>query len=393
MALLSPLKLSPLQLKNRVVLAPMTRARAGPSRVANELMAEYYSQRAGAGLLITEATAVSEGANGWNDSPGIYTDEMERAWANVTDKVHRAGGVIFVQLWHTGRTSHSSFHDGRRAVSASAVKIGTPGAHAHTPRGKERCETPRALRTDEVREVVNEFRAATARAKRAGFDGVEVHAASGFLLDCFLQSRTNLRADEYGGSVAARCRLVEEVVAACSEEWGNPGGVGVRISPNGSYNDMGSPDFREQFLFLAERLEKFKETQLCEFQIEQVGGEATEKGKRKGGLAYLAVVDGEKDTDAAFKPFHGLGNGTPLTMSEFRQVFTGNLMANCGYSQDSAEAAVQSGQCDLVAFGRLFLSNPDLVERFHSKKSLNPTPSFEFWWDFARGAEGYIHFP
>lgn len=337
-------------------MAPLTRARSGPDRIPNDLMREYYRQRAGAGLIISEATTISPQANGWVESPGIYTEAMTEAWKPITHEIHGRGGKIFLQLWHMGRASHSDYHDGQPAVAPSAIAINGEGIH--TPKGKKPYETPRALATAEVEATVREYGAAARRARAAGFDGVEIHAANGYLIDQFLQSRTNHRTDRYGGSVENRSRFLDEVVAAVTAEW-PAHRVGVRLSPNGVFNDMGSPDYREQFLHAAALLE----------------------GRN---LAYLHVVDG-----LAFG-FHELG--TPMTLHEFRAVFTGPLMAACGYTLDSAEAAIGSGAADLVAFGRPFMSNPDLVERFRHGRPLADLPDMAYWWT-PRGARGYVDFP
>lgn len=343
-------------LKNRIVMAPMTRSRAGKDRIPNELMAEYYTQRAAAGLIITEATTISEQANGWNESPGIYTEEMVDGWKRVVDAVHEVSGKIFLQLWHTGRASHSSFHNGEPAVAPSAIKI--DGDYIHTPNGKEEYEVPRALETDEIPGLIDDYRRAAERAQQAGFDGVEIHSANGYLLDEFLQSKTNHREDQYGGSVENRYRLLNEVVEAVSAVW-TPGRVAVRLSPNGSFNDMGSPDFREQFLYTAKQLDKFD-------------------------LAYLHVMDG-----LAFG-FHELGD--PMTLDEFRIAFLGPLMGNCGYSQEEAEHKISEGLADLAAFGRPYISNPDLVERFRNHWPLAPEADVADWYTPA-GAKGYTDFP
>jgi 2,4-dienoyl-CoA reductase-like NADH-dependent reductase (Old Yellow Enzyme family) len=207
-ALFQPFRMHDLSLRNRIVLSPMTRARAGGARLPNRLMAEYYAQRSSAGLLITEATTISEEANGWNESPGIYTDEMTEGWKHTTNAVHEKGGVIFLQLWHMGRASHSSFHGGKPAVAPSAIKINEPDIH--TPTGKQSHEVPRALETTEIPRVVADYRRAAERAKQAGFDGVELHAANGYLIDQFLQSKTNHRTDEYGGSALKRYRFLRK---------------------------------------------------------------------------------------------------------------------------------------------------------------------------------------
>jgi N-ethylmaleimide reductase len=354
--LLQSFQLHDLTLPNRVVMAPLTRGRAGSERIPNALMAEYYVQRASAGLIIAEATTISEQANGWLESPGVYTDAMQEGWRGVTSAVHAAGGRIFLQLWHMGRASHSDFHGGSPPVSASAVKI--EGDGIHTPRGKKPYETPRALETWEIAAIVADYRRAAARARAAGFDGVEIHAANGYLIDQFLQSKTNLRTDDYGGSIEKRARFLEEVVEAVSAEW-PAGRVGVRISPNGVFNDMGSPNYREQFTHVATMLDRH-------------------------GLAYLHVVDG-----LAFG-FHNLGE--PMMLAEFRRIFRGPLMGNCGYTFESAEQAVADGVADLVAFGRPYISNPDLVERLRHGWPLAAPAEMAAWYA-PTGARGYTDFP
>jgi len=354
--LLQPFALGDLSLANRVVMAPLTRSRAGVARIPNATMAEYYAQRSSAGLIVSEATTISEQANGWLESPGIYTDAMVAGWRLTTEAVHARGGRIFLQLWHMGRASHSSFHGGQLPVSASAVAIAGDGLP--TPVGRRPYEVPRPLETGEILGVVAAYRRAAARARSAGFDGVEIHAANGYLIDQFLQSKTNLRTDRYGGSVDRRCRFLLEVVEAVTGEW-PIGRVGVRISPNGVFNDMGSPDFREQFTTVARLLDS------C-------------------GLAYLHVVDG-----LAFG-FHSLGE--PMTLAEFRGAFRGPLIGNCGYTQETADAAIRDGRADLVAFGRPYISNPDLVERFaHGWPLAEPAPMPT--WYSPTGAAGYTDFP
>ncbi|BAY45519.1 NADH:flavin oxidoreductase/NADH oxidase [Scytonema sp. HK-05] len=355
-ALLSPFDLGGLTLKNRVVMAPLTRARAGKERIPNALMAEYYAQRATVGLMIAEATVISKQANGWVNSPGIYSDEQAQAWKQVVDAVHSKGTPFFLQLWHMGRASHSSFQEnGQLPVSASAVKLN--GDYIHTPIGKQPYETPRALETNEIPLVVEDYRRAAQRAKDAGFDGVEIHAANGYLIDQFLQSKTNHRTDQYGGSLENRYRFLKEIVEAILTVW-PASRVGVRLSPNGNYNDMGSPDFRETFLYVAQQLNAY-------------------------GLAYLHILDG-----LGFG-FHELGE--PMTLAELRSVFTGSLIGNCGYTQETAEATIKDGSADLIAFGRPIISNPDLVERFTNGWPLNPPPDPSIWYSFDK--EGYTDFP
>ena len=355
--LFSPFVLGGLTLPNRVVMAPLTRSRAGEAGLPNELMAKYYRQRASAGLIVTEGTHISEQAIGWWQAPGVYTDEMEKDWRLVTDAVHQAGGRIYMQLWHTGRASHRLLRaDHTLPVSSSALRIEN-GEQIHTPEGKKDYEVPHALETHEIPAVVTSYALAARHAKAAGFDGVEIHSANGYLLDQFLQSKVNHRTDAYGGSVENRARLLLEVADAVIGVWG-PERVGVRISPNGVYNDVGSPDFREQFLHAA-----------------------TELGQRK--LGYLHVLDG-----LAFG-FHKLGE--PMTLKEFRAVFPGALIGNCGYDQETAGKRLADGDADLIAFGRPYITNPDLAERFEKHLPLAPHDDPAHWYTF--GPEGYADYP
>ena len=353
--LLQPLNKG-LSLKNRVVMAPLTRGRAGEERMANALMAEYYAQRAGAGLIISEGTAISQQGYGWTHSPGVYTPEQTKAWKQVVDRVHEGESKIYLQLWHTGRASHSSFQpDNQLPIAPSAIAI--EGMEAHTSEGKKPYETPRALEIAEIPRVVEEYRQAATNAKEAGFDGVEIHAANGYLIDEFLQSKTNQRSDKYGGSIENRYRFLKEVVEAVLTVW-DAGSVGVRLSPNGSFNDMGSPEYREAFTYFAQQLNSYQ-------------------------LAYLHLLDG-----LAFG-FHELGE--PMTIADFRKIYDGVLIANCGYDRQDGEKAIAEGNTDLVAYGRPYISNPDLVARFEHNWVLNPNPEMDIW--YSPGAEGYTDFP
>jgi N-ethylmaleimide reductase len=354
--LLNPFQLKDLTLNNRVVMAPLTRGRAGAERIPNALMAEYYSQRANAGLIITEATAISQQGYGWVNAPGIYTEEQTAAWKPIVEAVHAQGSLIFLQLWHTGRASHSSFQvNNQLPVAPSAVKI--EGVEAHTPNGKQPYETPRALETEEISQIVSDYRASAANAKQAGFDGVEIHSANGYLIDQFLQSKTNQRSDRYGGSLENRYHFLKEIVESILTVW-DASRVGIRLSPNGVFNDMGSPDYRETFTYVVQQLNSYN-------------------------LAYLHLLDG-----LAFG-FHEQGEA--MTLDEFRQVYDGTLMGNCGYDRESAEKAIASGDADLIAFGRSYISNPDLVARFANNWELNPDADMASWYSF--GPEGYTDFP
>ena len=297
-------------------------------------------------------------AVGWLHAPGIYTDEMAEAWRPIVQAVHENDALIFMQLWHTGRASHSDFHDGKLPVAPSPVKKG--GRPIRTPKSNGKSiehEVPRALDAEEIPEVLDEYRQAALRAKSVGFDGIEIHAANGYLIDTFLQSKTNHREDEYGGSIEKRYRFLKEVTEAVTSVW--PGNrVGVRLSPNGNFNDMGSPDFREQFLYVAEQLQAF-------------------------GLAYLHLLIG-----TGFG-FHELGK--PMELSEFQSVYGGPIMANVGYDRESAERAIESGEAALVSFGRPFISNPDLVDRFANGWPLAETAPQDVWYSF--DAKGYTDWP
>jgi N-ethylmaleimide reductase len=326
-----------LTLANRLALAPMTRCKAG--------------------LVITEATTVSAQGNGYLNTPGIYTDEQGAAWSQVTDAVHAKGGLIFLQLWHTGRASHSDFHDGDLPVSASAIKI--EGDGVHTANGKQEYEIPRALETGELPGIVADYVSAAERAKQAGFDGVEIHSANGYLLDQFLQSKTNRRTDQYGGSVENRFRLLREVVEGVTGVFG-PKRVAVRLAPNGQFNDMGSPDYRETFTYVAKELDAYE-------------------------LAYLHVMDG-----LAFG-FHELGE--PMTLEDFRAVFSGTLMGNCGYNKDTAAEAVTRGGADLVAIGRPYISNPDLAERWRNGWPEAPLSEPASWYTLDQIPAGFTDYP
>jgi len=353
-SLFEPLSIGNIQLKNRIVLAPMTRGRAGLKRVPNDLMAKYYYQRSSAGLLITEATVVSKRGIGWIDSPGIYTEEMVKGWRKTTQKIKPTGTPIFLQLWHCGRASHSDFHDGQLPVSASAVKLN--GDHINTPFGKKPYETPRALSVDEINATVDDYRQAAIYAKEAGFSGVEVHAANGYLINQFLDAKTNHRKDQYGGSLENRYRFLKQVLTAILEVWA-PGQIGVRISPNGIFNDMGSEDFRELYLYVAQELDQLH-------------------------LGYLHIMDG-----LAFG-FHE--KGEPMTLAEFRPVFSGIIMGNCGYAKEQAEERLSNGDADLAAFGRPFITNPDLPERFKNNWPFNPAEDMSRW--YTPGPEGYTDY-
>ena len=341
-----------IDLPNRIVMAPLTRSRSSqPGDIPNDLNAKYYAQRASAALIITEATQISPQGKGYAYTPGIYSDEQIEGWRKVVDAVHQEDGKIFLQLWHVGRISHRNIQpDNQLPVAPSAIR---PEGQAFTEEGMLDFEVPRALETEEVKDIVEQYVVAAKNAKAAGFDGVEVHAANGYLLDQFLKSGSNKRNDIYGGSVENRSRLTLEVVEAVTNIWGGDR-VGIRISPTGTFNSMHEPDPQPLFNYLVEQLNKFS-------------------------LAYLHVVESFGDSaDVSFDFGH------------LREVFNGNYMANGGYTADKAEKSIAEGKSDLVSFGAMFISNPDLVERFSTGADLAMPDQATF---YGGGAEGYIDYP
>lgn len=354
-ALFEPITFADITLKNRIALAPLTRGRAGAERIPNEIMADYYHQRAGAGLLITEATVVSAQGNGWIDSPGIYTDAMQAGWTMINVRLKPTATPLILQMWHCGRASHSDFHNGELPVSASAIQL--QGDHIHTPMGKKPYETPRALTISEIEQTVEDYRQAAVRAKAAGFAGVEIHAANGYLINQFLESKTNHRTDQYGGSFENRFRFLKEIFTAVSTVYATQC-IGVRLSPNGVFNDMGSDDFREMTHYVIESL-------------------AAEK------VGYLHIMDG-----LAFG-FHELGDA--YTLEEVRARYGGLIIGNCGYTPGSAQAQIETGNADMIAFGRPFISNPDFPDRIKSGHALAPYDDMTDW--YGGGAKGYSDYP
>jgi N-ethylmaleimide reductase len=352
--LFSPYRLGDLELRNRMVMAPLTRSRAEKGNVPSRFAAAYYGQRAGAGLIVTEATQAGAGGQGYIDTPGIHSDDQVRGWKKVTEAVHRAGGLVFVQLWHTGRVSHPDFRGGERPVAPSA--IAPRGVQTYTAKGLQEIPVPRALDAEEIPEIVREFRVAGENARAAGFDGVEIHGANGYLIDQFLESGTNQRTDSYGGSVENRARLLFEIVDDMMTVW-DANRIGVRLSPGGSFNDMCDADPRETFGYVARRMAGL-------------------------GLAYLHLIE---PTSAPGE------HPTPdLSARFFRPIFPGTLVVAGGYTLERGNAVLRAGLADLVTFGRLFLANPDLVERFHERAPLNEPNPQTF---YGGGAEGYIDYP
>ena len=356
MPLLEPIQLGALTLPNRVVMAPMTRTRATPERVPTAMMAQYYAQRASAGLIVTECTAILPGSAGIIRAPGLYTAEQVAGWRAVTDAVHAAGGRIICQLWHGGRCSHTSLQpDGLAPVGPSAVAA---DGVIFTPEGRVPYSLPRALETDEIAQIVAAFGDAVRAAREAGFDGVELHAAFGYLPDQFLQDGSNRRTDAYGGPIENRSRFLFEVVDAMCAAW-SADRVGVRLSPsNTSYGITDS-------------------NSLATFS-HAITGLATR------GLLYLHLM--EPDVSDLAKGIVQV----PDVIATFGPLYPGAIIGNCGFDRDKANAAIAAGQVAMVSFGRLFLANPDLPARFAAGAAFNP-PDFATF--YGEGAAGYIDYP
>lgn len=349
--LFSPLQAGALRLPNRILMAPLTRCRAEEGHVPGDLMVEYYAQRASAGLIIAEATMAMEGNSAFWREPGIYSEAQVEGWRRVTDAVHAKGGRIVLQIWHGGRACHPDLNDGAVPVAPSPLAI--QGEEVYTPKGKQAYTVPRALEDDELPGIVQGFARAAENARRAGFDGVEVHGANGYLLDQFLRDGSNHRTGPYGGPIENRARLMLEVVEAVSRVWGSER-VGLRISPLNSYNDMRDSDPVGLATWLAQRLNDYN-------------------------LAYLHVMRAD---------FHGKQTGDVLT--PVRQHYKGVLVGNMGYTPQEAAQAVENGQVDAVAFGVLFLANPDLPERIRKGAPLNAADPSTF---YTQGPRGYIDYP
>ncbi|MWD28400.1 N-ethylmaleimide reductase [Aquicoccus sp. SCR17] len=353
--LFTPFTAGDIVMKNRVVMAPLTRNRADDDDgEVSDLHVEYYRQRAGAGLIVTEATQISPEGKGYIQTPGIQTEAQADAWRKVTDAVHAEGGRIVVQLWHVGRISHVSLQpDGQEPVAPSAIPA---GVKTFTAKGFEETSTPRALKLDEIPRLIEDYRQAARMADRAGFDGVEVHGANGYLLDQFLKSGSNHREDAYGGSVENRARLLLEVVQAVTEELGG-GRVGLRLSPFSPANGASDDNPMETFSYAIRELNRF-------------------------GLAYLHMIEGATGGSRELDEGHSI--------AALRKLFDGAYMANNGYDRDMAIEAVESGAADLVAFGRPFIANPDLVTRLERDAPLNEGERETY---YGGGARGYTDYP
>jgi 2,4-dienoyl-CoA reductase-like NADH-dependent reductase (Old Yellow Enzyme family) len=344
--LFDPLTLGDITLPNRIIMAPLTRARAGSERVPNALMAEYYVQRASAGLIIAEATSVTPMGVGYADTPGLWSDEQVIGWKLVTDAVHKAGGRIFAQLWHVGRISAPVFLNGQAPVAPSAIAA---KGHVSLVRPEQEYPVPRALELTEITGVVESYRKAAMNAQMAGFDGVEIHGANGYLLDQFLQDSTNQRTDEYGGSIAKRARMMLEVTDTVLSVW-EPGCVGMHLAPRMDSHSMGDSNRLGTFSYVAHEL-----------------------GER--GIAFICARE--------HKAADWIG-------PQLKKAFGGVYIANEGFTLESAQATLAAGEADAVAWGKPFIANPDLVDRFARSAELNAHDTSTF---YAPGAKGYTDYP
>ena len=344
--LFDTLQLGDLQLPNRIIMAPLTRSRAGSERIPNRLMADYYSQRASAGLILTEATVVSPLGVGYRDTPGIWSEAQVAGWKLSTQAVHRAGGRIFLQLWHVGRISDPELLNGAAPVAPSPIAA---KGNVSLLRPERPFATPRALRTEEIPGIIEAFRHGAENAQRAGFDGVELHGANGYLLDQFLQDSSNVRTDAYGGSLQNRARLLLEATDAAVSVWGS-GRVGVHLAPRADAHGMGDSDLPGTFEYVAREL-----------------------GRRK--IAFICA-----------REYVGSDRLGP----KLKTAFGGAYIANEKFNFESATRALENGEADAVAFGKLFIANPDLPRRFKLKASLNEWRAPLF---YSGGAEGYTDYP
>ena len=352
--LFDPIRLGSIECRNRILMAPLTRGRASHSHIPNDLMVEYYRQRASAGLIISEATGISQQGLGVPFAPGIWNPEQIAGWKKVTHAVHAEGGKIVLQLWHMGRVVHSSFLNGKKPVSASATT--SPG-HAHTYFGNQEYDTSRALTVEEIADIVRQYGAAARNAMEAGFDGVQVHAANGYLIDQFLREYSNFRRDQYGGTIENRIRFLSEVVSEVVSVVGSEQ-TGVRISPNGEILGVNDTDPVPLFTAAAKRLDEI-------------------------GIAYLEVRESPNGAGM-------LGSDQPPVYPAIRKAFSGTFIMNNEFSYARATQALAEGEADAVSFGRNFISNPDLPHVFLKGKT--PVESDISTW-YSAGEKGYTDYP
>lgn len=331
-------QLGSINLANRIVMSPMTRLRANGT-IPTQLMAKYYAQRASAGLIITECTAIHPMSLGYMNVPGIYNEKQVRGWKLITDAVHAKGGKIFLQIWHSGRVGHSALLDGKKPIAPSAIAA---TGQLHTPIGKVDIETPRALEISEILSIIEQFRQAAVNSKEAGFDGIELHGAFGYLIDQFLQDGSNQRQDRYGGSIENRARFLLEIVEAVTHNWSSDS-VGIKLSPSNTFYGMYDSDPQATFNYVIKELDTFN-------------------------LAYIHLMEANEvdlNTRNVINP----------VLAVFRPLYQGNIITNGGYDRNTGNKAIASGKAELVSYGKPYISNPDLVQRFQQDVKLNePNP-------------------
>jgi N-ethylmaleimide reductase len=352
--ILEPYKIGDLELKNRMVMSPMTRSRSLTKNIPHELASLYYTQRASAGLMITEGVQISPEGIGYVHTPGNYTQEQQTEWKKITKAVHEKGGLIFLQLWHVGRVSHSSFHDGKLPPAPSAIGI---VGKTYTAEGLKEFETPREMTITEIKQTIQDFKNAAQDARNVGFDGVDIHGAFGYLIDEFLCSGTNQRTDEYGGSVENRSRFGLEVIEAVLEVWDSKR-VGIKLSPSNLFNGMKDDNPPETFGYFISKLNDYN-------------------------LAYLHLMEPQSDVSH-------LPNYITNVAEFFRPLYKGTLIANAGMTKEKANKLIENGTADLVSFGSLFLANPDLTKRFELDAPLNE-PNRKTY--YTGGETGYTDYP
>lgn len=354
MKLLESFQLASLSLTNRIVMGPMTRNRASEGNTPNDLMTTYYRQRSSAGLIITEATQISEQGIGYPNTPGIHTQEQIEGWKPITSAVHDEGSAIFLQLWHVGRVSHSDFHNGDLPVAPSAIPA---EGKAFTPTGFKDFETPRALDTDEIPGIIEDFRQAGYNAKEAGFDGVELHAANGYLINQFLEDGSNNRNDEYGGSIENRSRILFEALDALLETM-DASQIGIRLSPNGYFNGMHDSNPQELYTYVLNKLSEYN-------------------------LAYVHFVEEERPEGERYAHY------PENVLDTYGPAYNGNIIVCGNMTKEKGEALIEAGKADLIAFAREYISNPDLPTRFAEGIDLTPADQSTF---YGGGAEGYTDY-
>jgi len=352
--LLEKIKIGNLELKNRVIMAPLTRNRSKQNGVPSGLNVEYYSQRASAGLIIAEATSISKEGVGYVNAPGIYTLEQINGWKDVTNTVHNNGGKIFLQIFHVGRISHSDFLEGKLPLAPSSVK---PLGQVFTPNGMKDYETPKELSKEDILGVISDFKIASQNAKDAGFDGVEIHGANGYLLNQFIDDISNKRSDEYGGSIDNRSKMLFKVIDAVLEVWDKKR-IGVRLSPSGLFNSVGDTNSKKTYSYIIDKLNNYD-------------------------LAYLHLIN-------PMMPIDEYPEMVSDVAEYYGKLYNGNRLINCGYTRTTGNKAIENGVAEMVAYGNLFIANPDLPKRFELNSELNSPNSDTF---YGGNEEGYTDYP